>query len=306
MKNKELIPVEAVYERDIDLLLLEEFSINFEFRKWVLESNDFPVEDDFNGVWRSISDFSLGETDILFSYTSNGQKIYLLIENKLDSEFQQNQGLRYQNRGEKYVNTNECNSFYTLLIAPRDYLKVQSDFESTLQYEDIRDWFRSKKDPRMNFKSKVLDIAIEKLRRGYQPMNDERAQKFWIKYWESLTNLSTDLEMKKPHIVPVESDWPLLTNNNLKQLNFKIIHKLSRGFIDAQCSNKEIQDKLNSIILPKQYTIVKTGKSTSIRVKTHVLDRLKDFFEQENLVIESIKKAIELNNWIIENKSQLS
>ena len=39
--------------------------------------------------------FGIGETDLLFSYKSKNEIIFVLIENKIDADFQDNQFKRY-------------------------------------------------------------------------------------------------------------------------------------------------------------------------------------------------------------------
>lgn len=85
---KEVIPIESIRERDIDLLLIEELTVNNEFLNWLINQWHLPNADKLIGVWRSITDYGLGETDILIAYQSNINTIYIQIENKLDADFQ--------------------------------------------------------------------------------------------------------------------------------------------------------------------------------------------------------------------------
>ncbi len=93
----EILPVEAIHERDIDLIILEELNTDNSFCEWLINELNFPKIEKNNGAWHSISDFGLGETDILFSYKSEDKTIFVLIENKLDANFQDNRR-RYKRR----------------------------------------------------------------------------------------------------------------------------------------------------------------------------------------------------------------
>ena len=44
-----------------------------------------------NMAWKSVMGFGIGETDLLFSYKSKNETIFILIENKLNADFQYNQ-----------------------------------------------------------------------------------------------------------------------------------------------------------------------------------------------------------------------
>lgn len=61
-----VIPIESIRERDIDLILLEEFWTDNAFCEWFIEELMLPPLISVNGAWRSISAFGLGETDLLF------------------------------------------------------------------------------------------------------------------------------------------------------------------------------------------------------------------------------------------------
>ncbi|MFK7833735.1 MAG: hypothetical protein AB8B52_10695, partial [Winogradskyella sp.] len=78
MEHK-ILPVEAIQERDVDLILLEELTTDNTFCEWLINEMEFPKLTENNGTWRSVTDFGLGETDILFCYTSENKKIYILI-----------------------------------------------------------------------------------------------------------------------------------------------------------------------------------------------------------------------------------
>jgi hypothetical protein len=45
------------------------------------------------GVWRGISDFGLGETDLLLSYQSEENKVFVLMETMLNTSFQKNSSI---------------------------------------------------------------------------------------------------------------------------------------------------------------------------------------------------------------------
>ena len=98
-----ILPIESIQERDVDLILLEELSTENSFCNWFISELNLPEFSSSNGTWRSITDFGLGETDLLFSYNSNNEKIFVLIENKLDATFQDEQFIRYEKRAKEYV-----------------------------------------------------------------------------------------------------------------------------------------------------------------------------------------------------------
>lgn len=299
-----IIPVESILERDVDLILLEELSTDDSFCKWFIKELEFPDFTSANGVWKSISDFGLGETDILFSYNSDDKIIFVLIENKLDSPFQKEQFDRYIKRAEEYIRKKECDYAFAVLIAPKIYCKNQKLFENYLTYESIAARLETVGSKRSLFKSNLLHIATEKLRRGYQPVNSVPVQQFWHFYWQYKEERFPDLIMKKPDIVPYKSDWPVLYDKRLKNILF--YHKLEQGNIDA--TFKGFSEKIEHIIkelLPEWAKFVKHSNSFSIRVFSGQIDRTKEFKTQIDNIENGLKNIERIRDWIIRNNNVL-
>jgi hypothetical protein len=260
-----ILPIESIQERDIDLLLLEELSCNFAFAYWFTHETGLPELKEVNGAWKSINEFGLGETDILFDYDSEHKRVYLLIENKIDASFQNEQYARYLQRAAKYLDHKNCDEAYCLLVAPQKYCENQNNFESYLSYESIATRLEGEASPRSIFKSQLLRIANEKLRRGYQPVNSAAVQSFWLAYWAFQQQNYPQLEMKKPGIVPHNSDWPTLYDSQLEKVIF--YHKLKSGNCDVSFSGFStlVAQKLKAS-LPNWAQFVQHGKSFSLRM----------------------------------------
>lgn len=297
----DILPIESIQERDVDLILLEELSTNNAFCEWLINSLSLPELTSVNGAWRSISAFGLGETDILFSYHSFNKKIFVLIENKLDASFQNEQYNRYLKRANQYKKNSECNEAFTLLIAPKLYCDNQNDFENTISYETIADRLEFLGSKRNLFKAHLLKIATEKLRRGYQPINSIPVQTFWLLYWKNATESCPNLIMKKPDIVPHNSDWPMLYSKHLKNIAF--YHKLSQGNVDATFKDfsEDIEFKLKDR-LPDWAIFKKHGKSFSLRIFTGTVNRTEDFSKQIEPINNGLKNIEKLRNWIKANR----
>jgi len=120
----ELKFVASVAERDLDFVLVEELSVNDEFCDWFTSRlYREPVFASSIGAWHSVSDASLGETDVLYMFKSDEDgRIAVLIENKIDAGAQPTQAARYQQRGEKGKQAKDWDDFMTCLVAPSQYL----------------------------------------------------------------------------------------------------------------------------------------------------------------------------------------
>lgn len=299
-----ILPIESIQERDVDLILLEEFSTDVSFCEWFIQELDLPHLTAVNGAWRSISDFGLGETDILFSYRSNDQKIVVLIENKLDTSFQNEQYNRYLKRANEYVSSKDCDQAYVILIAPKLYCENQNEFESYLTYESIAERFEFVGSIRNLFKSKLMQIGIEKLRRGYQPVNSVPVQKFWGSYWNYKQAHYPGLIMKKPGIVPHNSDWPMLFDERLKGIVF--YHKLAQGNADATFKGfSDVVEHQIKGMLPEWARLVKHSKSFSMRVTCEPVDRTRNFESQVERVAKGLDSLERLRGWLTANRKMI-
>jgi len=308
MKN--LIPIESIQERDIDLLLLEELYSSKKFRKWFLDNtvgNKYSWGK-FEGVWHSLSDSELGESDLVIRFSGKDNKGHLfLIEDKIDASFQPEQPLRYKQRGERYIKDKECNNFSTVLVAPKKYIKDNADFDFVIEYEQIKDWFLKQKDlkERAKYKIEVLNTAIEKSRRGYRPIPDERASGFWRSYWTLANQIAPELGMKEPrNDIPAGSSF-IVFRPRLLPKDMKLYHKVVHGFVDLEFTGKggqiDVLEKKYKALLNHGMTIEKTNKSAVIRLTTERLNLQEDIDQQKEFVVRAIKRAKELTKWAESN-----
>ena len=136
MSNSQQI-VEAVYEREIDLLFIEEFVSDLTFIHQFLLGTKIPVPLSIESLsaMRSVTDNS-GETDIKVEYLSDNGPICLLIENKIDAAFQPYQQERYQSR-----KVGIEGRVFAILVAPQEYIKGDHGFDFALDYESLFSYF---------------------------------------------------------------------------------------------------------------------------------------------------------------------
>jgi hypothetical protein len=296
--------LEYVAERDIDLLLLEEIHASPVFRAW-LASRVFGhnlAQEHFT-AWHSLSHPQLGESDLVILFkTSAGETAAILLENKINAPPQPEQALRYRKRGEEGKKEQHWKQFRTCITAPETYLKATSDaklYDSQVSYEVIRDWFRasSTSDPRIAYRVRLLDEAIQQSQHGYNPVPHEAVTQFWLRYWELVVSEFPALVMKQPNNIPADSDWPQFKNPQLGP-NRRIIHKLQDGFVDLEIRSAagllEELRRRNHSLLSQGLDIVKTGKSASVRIYVKKMDRFGDFFNQIEAAREGLHAAVRL------------
>ena len=281
------VKIESVLERDTDLLILEEWSVNSEFAHWLLKQLSITQKfSSFEG-WHSVTDPQYGESDLLLVAENPSMKIAVLLENKIDAIAQEEQSKRYFLRAEKLKQELGLTSTVVGIIAPENYLQNNQEAQNypiQISYESVAEWFSAQAGVRDLYRAAVLRSAIEKERRGYRPVKDEQVSQFWHDYWKYLQKTIPEVEMKEPNIVPAGSDWPELKFAWFPA-KWKLIHKLSRGVLDLGTDlSSEAAAELEKKLLDKGFLIVRTGKSFSIRLNVAVLDRNTPLAEQQDVL----------------------
>lgn len=111
------IIMEKVFERDIDLLMINKFCndqnvLNYFCSK--LGINNYYVE----SIQHSVSDEN-GESDISVILNNAKEKIAFLIENKINAIAMPNQRARYDIRGDNGITNKLYDKYYVFIIAPK-------------------------------------------------------------------------------------------------------------------------------------------------------------------------------------------
>jgi hypothetical protein len=305
----------GVCERDLDLLLLEEFVCNDAFSQWFFSqvSPSSSQISDVSEAKRSITQ-SNGESDLeVWGHLSDGKRFLLLIENKISAGAQPDQAKRYGDRKENYLSDRKTDHCVTVLVAPEAYLNAgrnTAGYENSLSYEQIRDWIQDHGDAsRIKYKTNLLDLAIEKRSQGYNPETDMPVTNFWQSYWELCKEIAPELQMPKPKGKPASSRFirfsPTTTRNNKTQF----IHKLLQGNVDIQIdgmahSVEQIKQCVDTHLTDRMAVCEATG-SAAIRIKVPTIDTARSFEEQRKEVEEGITAALELLEWYKNNHQRL-
>lgn len=296
--------LEAVAERDVDLLLLEELVVSAEFLAWWLRHAG--VQDANDAVClqaqHSVTDPRLGESDLVVMYSlPQCEPHALLIENKINARPQRDQALRYKQRGEAGIEAGLWRSFRTCIVAPQRYLDATGDanvYDARISYEAVRTWFLERgSDARAVFRSRVLTEAIEQSRRGYMLEADKRMTEFHHRYWECASTEFPELELQEPGPKPAGSTW-IEIRPEVLQPDRRIYHKLTAGVVDLQLDGRAAQAEAIendlSALLGSDTEVVVTGKSSSVRIRVPLLDPFADFAEQVSAARAGMRAAYRL------------
>jgi len=180
----------AICERDVDLLLLEEFNCNPSFCDWFLlllrPSSPSPVHSCVARHSVVSSGEAAGESDleIVFALdaSSGARSVLVLLEDKVSARFTADQPARYQGRKELAIHKKIADECYTVLLAPKAYLEPLNCFDVRVPYEDVEEFFEGRADrasdetrARYHYRAALLRHAIE----GRPRTHDEERTRFF-------------------------------------------------------------------------------------------------------------------------------
>lgn len=288
----------TVQERDIDILLLEEFHSSPKFVAWFSKLIGLQAAI-FNGAWHSVCDAD-GETDLLLVVDNGEEKVGVFIENKVGATEQDRQDSRYHVRGERSVSRGDVDSYVTAICAPTDYLEqlsTQSEYQYRISYEEISGWFQQLQGTRSDWKRLLLDEAVEQRRRGSVMVKNPLTTQFHMEFWTHLKCNHPDILMNKPTIKGSKSNWIIAKMATFPK-NTKIHFKFDQQQVELgfdQRSIKEIE-KIIPALEPDMFFAQK-GKTAAICKAMPLIVIRKPFFDQIAAIDEAIASARKLSQY---------
>ncbi len=273
--------IAKIYERDMDLVLVEELESNNEFRVW-LAARVFGT-DCFHSHLRathSVVDDSNRESDVVFRFlaqpgpgASEPIKAAILLENKIDAIAQPNQGRDYGRRADAGKDRGDWQDVRTCLVAPRAYLDDAHDranFDESISYEEILAFFASRKerDERFRWKARLVGDAIFKKQSTYSPVVSDAATAFVHAYHQQAQAFPR-LQMPAPRPRPLGSTWISFRPDVLPK-SASIEHQVTAGAVKLMVPGAaerldELDAMLRPLLLPEM-EIVRAGKSVAVVV----------------------------------------
>ncbi|HEV7411616.1 MAG TPA: hypothetical protein VGO01_24295 [Bradyrhizobium sp.] len=267
------MPDWRIYERDVDIVLAEEFYANPNFAAWVLNyTRSFAdASAEVAEVHVSLSDNS-GESDLTVIYQrADGSRFALLIEDKIDAGFQPDQLGRYRKRGNAGVAEARWKSFEVLLFAPGAYIQrtvVAEQFDAAISYEDIANCIRDLlPGPRGKYRAEFLTDAAPRGASAYVKIKDEMTDDFWLAAFNLACREFPKLEAKRPDYAR-NTNWIIFRPQGFPA-RISIDLKGGRGYADLTFQGiiwDVLESTARSLIAPDML-IRPTGKSSAIALK---------------------------------------
>jgi hypothetical protein len=129
-------------EKYPDILLAQLLETSAEFRDWFVRQTSITTKPDQHIGVRCNEARDGRETDVLFGFRGkDGNRHFVLIENKIKAQEQPSQLEDYYKRGKLYLNEGRADMFNVCLIAPDEWLssEYEEKVDSIIHYEDIID-----------------------------------------------------------------------------------------------------------------------------------------------------------------------
>ena len=284
------IKIDTTLERDIDLLILEEFISNPEFASIFLKavgiSDDYTVETAIH----SKMDAEFGESDIVFVLNINGKRHALHIEDKIDAIAMQNQSGRYHNRAKKDIAQGEYDEYSVLIVAPEKYLEANKEahkYAYNVKYEQLRDYFSTKADIRSKYKLALIERAITDQKNGYQ----YEANPGMVEFCKKMNDYHKD---KYPGLPAGSIAWWRYYPTVMDDVT--IVFKANKGYCDLQFGHTTKEDLFSRVceFLTERMNVVQAGKSASVRIEVKPIWYENKFEDKIAEVDEALEAIYEL------------
>ena len=256
------IILDTTLERDIDLLIMEEFVADEDFAQIFLDAVGLNCHYIVKDVIHSKTDATLGESDIVIILEINGKRHAIQIEDKIDAIAMPRQHDRYDLRAQKDIEAGEYDSYSVLIVAPEKYLEVNKEakkYKHQVKYEQLREHFATKNDVRSQYKLALIDRAIYDQKNGYQWEANPGVVAF-------CTKMNAYKKTKYPGLPDGSIAWwsgyPTLIPGTT------IVFKANKGCCDLQFAHTVARDLFAKIgnQLSERMNVVQAGKSASVRI----------------------------------------
>jgi hypothetical protein len=307
--------VERKYERDIDILLAEEFAVSPAFADWFLQQTKkfADVQANVFDVYVSRSDRT-GESDLVVVFDRSGgdSRFALHIEDKIDAPLQPDQEARYRLRAESEMLRGDYSDYELILCSPSAYHAAHevASFDSFVSYEAI-DAFLKSRDPndrRGVYRANFIATATRGSGNTWTKVDDAATNAFWKAAYDIATREFPDLEMK-PLELSKDSTWITIRPMDMPTTprHIYISLKGDRGFMDLTFTSAlaRLFSPLVKTILEPDMTVHQTGKSAAIRI---VVEAFK-VSEPNDAVLSKVRAAfaacVRLVRFYRQNKAKL-
>lgn len=291
------ITIEKTFERDIDLLIIEEFISDPNFAKIFLNAVGIEELYTVEEAIHSKMDAEYGESDIVFILNINGKRFALHIEDKIDAIAMENQSGRYHDRAKKDIATGEYDDYSVLIVAPEKYLEDNSEahkYDYQVKYEQLLDYFSKKDDIRSRYKLALIERSITEQKNGYQ----YEANPGMVEFCNKMNEYHKTKYLGLPNgSIAWWRNYPTVMDD------VTIVFKADRGFCDLQFGHTTKEELFPRVceFLTDRMNVEKAGKSASIRIEVTSIDyknKFEDMIAEVDEALDAIYELFQLSKKI--------
>jgi hypothetical protein len=323
-------------ERDIDLLLVEEFKCSTDFVRWFTErvaaaTKALAIIGPCRVTHSRRRTHNRREIDICLEVgQGDALPIHILVENKLDTSEQFEQAESYRDEAAQLVSSGISSATFTALIAPKAYLGQHRTFalkfDATVPYEDIATFLMQQAESggqvadRLRHRAELIEQAVTKSRRGYEAVPLANIEQFNAKY-VSLLRARFPLLKPGPSMLkegrPGESKTMIFAPDALPDWDFlpqmRIVHQLREANANVNFYGwgdqfVTLAGPMAADLVGTPYRIVPTvnkranGRSGLMIVAvTPQVDNVSGFDAQSDAIIKGMEATEGLRSWIWEH-----
>lgn len=291
------ITIEKTFERDIDLLIIEEFISDPNFAKIFLNTVGIEELYTVEEAIHSKMDAEYGESDIVFILNVSGKRHALHIEDKIDAIAMENQSGRYHDRAKKDIATGEYDDYSVLIVAPERYLEANSEvhkYDYQVKYEQLLDYFLKKDDIRSRYKLALIERSITEQKNGYQ----YEANPGMVEFCNKMNEYHKTKYLGLPNgSIAWWRNYPTVMDD------VTIVFKADRGFCDLQFGHTTKEELFPRVceFLTDRMNVEKAGKSASIRIEVTSIDyknKFEDMIAEVDEALDAIYELFQLSKKI--------
>lgn len=268
-----------VCERDMDLLLMEEFATSPTFLRLFADRAGIGACS-VQSIQHSKTHPRFGESDIEVILADEKGRVGILIEDKIDAIAMPEQAARYFERGREGVQAKDYDRFIVFIVAPDKYLAENAEaqkYPNFISYEEILSYFEQSESHASEFKAAQIRTAISKQKKGYQVEEDPAVTEFWHRYAEYQKAEYPPLWLRyNGEVKGTNATWPRF-DTVIRGLYF--YHKTEFGCVDLTFDGyadriPELEQTILEVLGGKwgSFFLQRTGKAAALRLVVPVID----------------------------------
>ncbi|PHP66737.1 hypothetical protein CSC94_11525 [Zhengella mangrovi] len=291
----------SVNERDIDLLLIEQLHVSKGFADRlvsVLGLEGATMEKVEHSVYREH-----GETDVLLTVRHEGQRVAVMIEDKIGAVIQPDQCRRYHVRGQALCDSGDVERYFTVLCAPASYISGvpvsdKDDWHRRISFEEIAQIVSDEAFPGWEWRHALLDAASSRRKRAYAANNKTSTQydpmiaELKVAYRNFV--LANYPKIKASEQTGKDREYFLGIDGLPSGIRFK--HSFFAGDVSLIFEKRwvEVANRILAKEIPPDAWLAPHGSELHVRIATEVMDPDAPFDGQEEIVAAALEKILRM------------